>query len=297
MVEKKRYRSTREVIESTNNPKVEHPFIKYPGREAEDIIDPEKSTETSLRVNKQKYEELLKNNKGERYTFIHTHPSESPRYSFFTWLKAPEVGRTANKRMKDIAALPSGADMKTIIYNRRIKTSAIAVRNPETGEVLGYNVIKKTKQTPQIGGQEGIVSPWFFLKYLVGFDQYSNDAVRYDGKRAKALNKNDPAIARHAYEELLDKYHLKSRFVPAEKYKPNKQSTAFVPKENSGLEGKVAGIAVSILLVTSIFFLSANLTVTGNVITSLNKATTNWIGGILFVIGLIGAFYYFRKKK
>lgn len=292
MVEqKKRYRATREVIESTNNPKVEHPFIKYPGREAEDITYAAK--EGSTKVDKEKYRKITEENPNKRYTLIHTHPSEAPRRSFFGWLQAPEIGRTAHKRMRDIAALPSGGDMRTIIYNRGLKTSAIAVRDTRTGEVLGYNIIKKTKETPTVGSDDGTISLGFFLKYLVGLDQYSRDAIGYDGKRAKALNKNDPAIARQAYEELLDKYNLKSRFVPADKYKLNEQSTAFVPKDNSGLERKVAGIVASILLVSSIFFLYSNMT--GNVI-GINKTSSNWIGGILFVIGLVGAFFYFKKK-
>jgi hypothetical protein len=48
-------------------------------------------------------------------------------------------------------------------------------------------------------------------------------------------------------------------------------------------------------IVVGIFFLSSNIT--GNVIGSLNQTSSNWIGIILFVIGLIGAFAYFRKGK
>jgi len=41
-----------------------------------------------------------------------------------------------------------------------------------------------------------------------------------------------------------------------------------------------------------IFFLSPNLT--GNVIGNLTQTTSNWTGGILFVLGIVGVFY-FRK--
>lgn len=59
-----------------------------------------------------------------------------------------------------------------------------------------------------------------------------------------------------------------------------------------GLAGTAAAAAI-IGFVGAIIFLSSNLT--GNVI-GLNETTSNWIGGVLFVIGLVGAFAYFRGK-
>lgn len=40
-----------------------------------------------------------------------------------------------------------------------------------------------------------------------------------------------------------------------------------------------------------IFFLSSNMT--GNVIGNLNPDSYNWVGGILFILGLIGTFFLF----
>jgi hypothetical protein len=42
-----------------------------------------------------------------------------------------------------------------------------------------------------------------------------------------------------------------------------------------------------------IFFLSSNIT--GNVI-GLNQTSSNWIGIVLFIIGIIGAFAYFKRR-
>ena len=39
---------TIDIIEQTPNPKIEHSFIKYPGREAKDITDYSRSTTTSV---------------------------------------------------------------------------------------------------------------------------------------------------------------------------------------------------------------------------------------------------------
>ena len=51
---------------------------------------------------------------------------------------------------------------------------------------------------------------------------------------------------------------------------------------------------IIILMIGGIFFLSTNIT--GNVIGNLNQNTSNLIGGILFILGLISAFLIFRKR-
>lgn len=53
-------------------------------------------------------------------------------------------------------------------------------------------------------------------------------------------------------------------------------------------------IVLIIGLVGGLFFLSSNLT--GNVIGNLNQTSSNWIGGFLFLIGLVGAFAYFKRR-
>jgi len=64
-------------------------------------------------------------------------------------------------------------------------------------------------------------------------------------------------------------------------------------KFRSKLETTAATSSI-ISLLGGIFFLSSNLT--GNVIGNMTNSTSNWIGGILFAVGLIGAFVYFKKK-
>jgi hypothetical protein len=61
------------------------------------------------------------------------------------------------------------------------------------------------------------------------------------------------------------------------------------------LEQRVAAIIGVGSFLLSLMFLSSNLT--GNVIGNLNQVLSNWIGGILFIIGLIGALFYFNKKN
>jgi len=57
---------------------------------------------------------------------------------------------------------------------------------------------------------------------------------------------------------------------------------------------RLKAIASVIALLGGLFFLSSN--VTGNVIGNMTNSTSNWIGGILFSLGLVGALFYFRKK-
>jgi len=47
--------------------------------------------------------------------------------------------------------------------------------------------------------------------------------------------------------------------------------------------------------VLSLFFLSQNIT--GNVILNFEKPSANWIGGIFFVLAVIGFLVYVQKRK
>lgn len=64
--------------------------------------------------------------------------------------------------------------------------------------------------------------------------------------------------------------------------------------DKKGLLYKIAEATTVVGVVGGIFFFLPNLT--GNVIGSLNQKSSNWIAIILFIIGLIGAFIYFRRK-
>ena len=66
----------------------------------------------------------------------------------------------------------------------------------------------------------------------------------------------------------------------------------------SGITSKKGGrtppVFLLIFMLVGIFFLSPSLT--GNAIGSLNQTSSNWIGGILFVIGLVASLIYFKRK-
>jgi hypothetical protein len=64
-------------------------------------------------------------------------------------------------------------------------------------------------------------------------------------------------------------------------------------QEQKGLESKLPVVISIAVFVIALFFLSPNLT--GNAILNMNKSGSNLIGAGLFVLGLVGL--YFWKKK
>jgi len=58
---------------------------------------------------------------------------------------------------------------------------------------------------------------------------------------------------------------------------------------------RVTTIIASAFLLAGLFFLSSNLT--GNVVGNLSKGNSNWIGGILFLLGIVGVFMVSIPKK
>ena len=64
--------------------------------------------------------------------------------------------------------------------------------------------------------------------------------------------------------------------------------------KHSGLIKKIFPISFILIFIVGIFFLSPNLT--GNAIVNLTNQTSNIIGGALFVIGIVGALMWFKKR-
>ena len=63
--------------------------------------------------------------------------------------------------------------------------------------------------------------------------------------------------------------------------------------ENKNIERKVGGAFAIIGIVGGLIFLAPTLT--ANVVGNLTNSTSSWIGGILFVLGIVGAFFYFKR--
>jgi hypothetical protein len=199
-------KSPTEIIESASNPDLEHAFVKFRGKELEDITIDSSTDRQSIQVPVGSKEQRMR---------VHTHLSSLPKErrsaldTMFPGLFHPE---SKYKERKEISygALPSPKDMELFLEAKNERAAAIAVREPETGKVRGYTVIMKTDKTPK----PGILG----LNLAKDIDEYR--------KGYKIIG------AMHAsFETLASKYHLKFRFLPAEGYQLNETKTQFVKKK------------------------------------------------------------------
>ena len=67
-------------------------------------------------------------------------------------------------------------------------------------------------------------------------------------------------------------------------------------KNPSPLEGEMIPVIIGAGgLIAGLFFLSSNIT--GKVIGNLTNSTSNIIGAVLLVVGLVGGFFWFNERK
>lgn len=245
-------KSPKKIIEETLKPEIEHTFIKYPGREAFDVTDYEKSgsTHAVAREGETYYVEVT--NKGKPYTHIHTHPSK--------------VKRTAKKKAESLA-LPSGDDFRGFLSEKDRKTMVVAVRDPDSGEVEGYGIVRKTRNT--------------------SFQSERELETATNGYESMRRYGSDSA--RHGFELIAEKYHLKHKMVPAQGYELNDDKTNF--KKKKGLVSRVSGFFAPIFLILTI--LTGLPEITGNVI-GIN-AGPSLISIIFLIISLILFYVSLRK--
>jgi hypothetical protein len=124
-------------------------------------------------------------------------------------------------------------------------------------------------------------------------------------KRMKAKQYTEAAgNFHHAYIEAKTVNRRKPNTISQEKMKRLKANWDRMYKLNEGkfrikkrrvLETRLTSILAIVGFVIGIFFLQPNIT--GNVIANLNSVTTNGIGAVFLLIGVVGTFLYFRKKN
>jgi len=161
------------------------------------------------------------------------------------------------------------------------KYSAKAYRDAQQSEILALSM----------GGRAGSNSLAHTAKDYRHLGRVE-DAKRVESSSSKLREREGPVL--ELYKELP--LELLKRAI--ERYKETGHSfEARILRgylgEKSGLE-HTSGIASIFLLTASIIFLSPNIT--GNIISNLSQQTSTLLGIILFIIGLILAFNYFRKS-
>ena len=113
-----RRRSSKEVIERTDH-KRGHSFIKYGGKEPVEVTG--ESGLSSVSDDMYKVRALINESRGRHYTRIKT-----------------------NFGGADKNAIPLSEDMQEFISNPYEDGLAVAVRDKDTGKILGYNVFSKS---------------------------------------------------------------------------------------------------------------------------------------------------------
>lgn len=267
-----------DIIQATSLPELEHAFYKFPGKEIVDISIIERSTHTfnrSVPVTSRKH----------TYMHIHTHPSALPNKHIIkqnpetysrterilskVFPKFFETEIIENYAEIDYSALPSGGDMKSFLEDKKEKSSVIVVREPETGIVRGYTIVRKTKLTPS----------------NIRSSQIEKDVDIYRRDRTKE------GMLYPSFVELAKTYHLQHKFMPADGYVLNAAKSQFVKKKN--LE-KIVSALISILgLMSCISFLEQGMT--GSVVGRASSSVNICIG--LFFLGICMLSLIFFSKS
>lgn len=116
---------------------------------------------------------------------------------------------------------------------------------------------------------------------------YEKYGARYaELARDNAENGQDD-LAKYHYEVAAKSFRSAGRLKRA-------LSGKFRPMSKANNLEHTALAATTLGVLGALFFLSP--TITGDAIGNLNQTSSNWIGGVLFLIGLVGAFVYFRKR-
>jgi|SRR3989344_2243032 len=255
-------KSPKEIIEG-HDPKIEHIYAKFPGTE---LIDVTLSGDEYSADHDDKKLLAALNRKG-----LVKHSSGL--------MILPDYMDLHNHPVTDKvydAALPSTSDIKIFLQTRNIKTMAIAQQDAKTGEVQGYLLLRKKIERPPEEKE-------------IGYEVRKHELNRY----TYTSDKNP----REAMEEISKKYNLQHRWVAARGYELPSERKAdvgwrFVKKKS--LEHHASAVIGMGSLLVSILFLSNSIT--SNVIGDNIISTSNWIGAILFLVGIVGAFFYFKRK-
>lgn len=290
-------RRATEVIENAIDSTKEAAFIQIPGHEPYEVSKIREEGRVSS--DKEKILKYLKekNAEGKKYRQIHTHPQG---YSF-------DIFDVIDKRRQETN--PSFIDIYSFLVNPHEKSSFIAQKDTLFGNVSGYiAMIHKKKLSKNAIRNQKLLVDYAKIKKETFADYLKGLGKNYDSLSPKSLNKiklqyNDRYKGTESRVEGLEREYKNlyksgyseemSRFI-AENYGIKIKFKSVPPKMFRGLEEKVAADTAILFLLLSLLFLSTNIT--GNVI-GISRITSNWIGGILFILGILGAFFYFKKRN
>jgi len=213
---------------------------------------------------------LRESHKDRKYSGIHTH-----RFS----------------DLRKARVFASYDDVKSLLGNPHKKTEIIAYKNRNSGEIVGCLILKKTKVTPQFKDRIGMNHlKERLLSYRINLDS------------SQQMNSGVQAYLFDALKAVAGEFRFSVKFVPSTGYDfDTTRGITYLKEEGNNSEHEEKSLEQRIFpmlaigsIVASLSFLSSNLT--GNAIADLSLSISNWIGGVLFLVGVCAAFTYFRRR-
>lgn len=123
-----------------------------------------------------------------------------------------------------------------------------------------------------------------------GHEQGLSSAI----KVYELLEKVDNASKSRVLSAFKELYKAKEGKVSNKVEEQLKEFLSAPSTKKRNLEKKVSSVIAMGGIAGALIFLSPALT--GNIVGNVGNSTSSWIGGCLFILGLGGALFYFRKK-
>ena len=188
----------------------------------------------------------------------------------------------------------SGNDIRNIFSSLQ-KKHMIVYRDGTNGHIGGYLILKKRKWKDDFDDREKRAEG--VHKYIANLEKANIPGIKspfYFG--AKKLQKGYDTALKVAAEDVGFRY----KYVPARGYEFDIEK-GLIKKVESKRRPNISPIE-QMALVTSIMSLSflvvyLSFSMTGNTIADLSQILSNRIEAILFLIGLVSAFFYFEAKR
>lgn len=154
--------------------------------------------------------------------------------------------------------------MGTIGIAKKIVQQAAEKTGKNIGVTYSYFANKRLE-----GGSYG---PWV----RGGYSESYSPTRRYSGKEERDISKSNIAYLKNLGREAGIRLHREAQ-------------------KKKSLEQRLSAIIGIVGFGSSTFFLGSNIT--GNAIGTLSQSSGNFIGIVLFLVGIVSALFYFKSKK
>lgn len=298
----KKRKSFTEYMEGIENPELESAHIKVAGSPAEDVSS-ERSADSVVHDTGKIEDFMEKHGRNRVYTQIHTHPRNY----------VPDANyKPVNPSSHTIyvsQTKPGLEDIQTFLQGKS-RYMVITQINPKTKEVSGHLVFGKmdSPNSDQQAHRDNALK-MRDSSALEHFQERLENWENWEKEQGKIGNRADVTsekiLLRKKIEEyrnakgytaqiseggytargIAEEFGFRYRFIPV----PSKS------KRTSNLETKAFAAASIIGIFGGLFFLSSNIT--GNVVGSLTNSTSNIVGAVLLVLGIIGSFFLVSRIK